>query len=136
MIQIKVMGTIWSAFARLNYVINPFVNLFKFCLTQNILPSEWKKAKVPVHKKKHCVKNYRPVSLFPICIKVFERIIYKNDVYVSVFYRKQSNIRKPIRMEAWSVIHVSISLYPWNIIQLWWQLRSYSGITWHFKSFR
>ena len=40
-----------------------------------------KKANVaPVFKKgdKQCVKNYRPVSLFPICSKIFERIIYNN----------------------------------------------------------
>ena len=51
---------------------------FKSCLTQGIFPSEWKKANVaPIHKSgKQCVKNYRPVSLLPICRKVLERTIY------------------------------------------------------------
>ena len=43
----------------------------------------WKKAKVvPIHKKesKQLVENYRPVSLLPICGKIFERLIY-NEVY-------------------------------------------------------
>ena len=33
---------------------------------------------VPVHKKgdKECLKNYRPVSLFPICTKILERLIF------------------------------------------------------------
>ena len=33
---------------------------------------------MPVHKKgnKHCLKNYRPISLLPICSKNFERLIY------------------------------------------------------------
>ena len=42
-------------------------------------PSEWKKGNVvPIHKKddKQNVKNYRPVSLLPICSKIFERLTY------------------------------------------------------------
>ena len=33
---------------------------------------------MPIHKKddKQILKNYRPVSLLPICAKIFERIIY------------------------------------------------------------
>ena len=33
---------------------------------------------VPIHKKsdKQILKNYQPVSLLPICGKVFERLIY------------------------------------------------------------
>ena len=33
---------------------------------------------MPIHKKddKQILKNYRPVSLLPICAKFFERIIY------------------------------------------------------------
>ena len=40
---------------------------------------KWKKDNVvPIHKKddKQNVKNYRPVSLLPICGKIFERLIY------------------------------------------------------------
>ena len=35
---------------------------------------------VPVHKKsdKKILKNYQPVSLLPICGKVFERLIYNS----------------------------------------------------------
>ena len=40
----------------------------------------WTKANVvPVHKNEEnkLLKNYRPISLFPIFSKVFERIIYR-----------------------------------------------------------
>ena len=37
---------------------------------------------IPIHKRddKQNVKNYRPVSLFPIFGKIFERLIY-NEMY-------------------------------------------------------
>ena len=50
-------------------------------IKQGKFPAEWKKANVvPVHKKgdKRILKNYRPVSLVPICGKIFERLIYYN----------------------------------------------------------
>ena len=50
-------------------------------MKQGKFPTEWKKANVaPVHKKgdKQILKNYRPVSLPPICGKIFERLIYSN----------------------------------------------------------
>ena len=39
---------------------------------------------MPVHKKgdKQCLKNFRPISLLPICIKVFERLIYNELFYI------------------------------------------------------
>ena len=38
---------------------------------------------VPVHKKndKPILKNYRPVSLLPICGKVFEHLMYNNSLF-------------------------------------------------------
>ena len=53
--------------------------IFNDCLNEGKFPHEWKKANaVPVHKKgnKQSPKNYRPISLLPICNKIFERLIY------------------------------------------------------------
>ena len=39
----------------------------------------WKKANVqPVHKKgsRQCKKQYQPISLLPICSKIFEKIMF------------------------------------------------------------
>ena len=47
------------------------------------IPSVWKKVNiVPVHKKndKQRLNNYRPISLLPICSKIFERIIF-NEIF-------------------------------------------------------
>ena len=44
-------------------------------------PKKWKKANVvPIHNKneRSLIKNYRPVSLLPICGKIFERLILNN----------------------------------------------------------
>ena len=55
--------------------------IFQNCLRSSKFLSEWKKATfVPTFKKggKQCIKNYRPVSLLPICSKVFERLLCNN----------------------------------------------------------
>ena len=42
-------------------------------------PDIWKTANItPVFKKgnKQLVKNYRPISLLPLCTKVFEKILF------------------------------------------------------------
>ena len=57
----------------------PLGLIFQSCFENGKFPSEWKKANVvPTHKKndKQLVKNYRPISLLPICGKIFERLIY------------------------------------------------------------
>ena len=57
--------------------------IFNEYLKEGKFPSDWKKALVvPVHQKgdKQFVKNYRPISLLPICSEIFERLIY-NELY-------------------------------------------------------
>ena len=53
--------------------------IFKSCLGQVIFPSERKKVNaVPIYKKnyKQGIENYQPVSLLPICSRIFELLIY------------------------------------------------------------
>ena len=59
-------------------ICKPLEIIFQNCLRSGKFPSEWKKANVvPTFKKgdKQCIKNYRPVSLLPVCGKVFERLL-------------------------------------------------------------
>ena len=68
--------------------------LFENCLRTGIFPDQWKIANiVPIHKKgdKQLLKNYRSVSLLPICGKVFQRIIF-NDLFK---YFKENNLLSP-----------------------------------------
>ena len=60
-------------------ICKPLHMIFTSCPEARVFPIHWQKANVvPIHKKesKQLVKNYRPVSLPPICGKIFERLIY------------------------------------------------------------
>ena len=64
-------------------ICKPLQLIFSQCSDTGSFPLEWKKANVaPVHKKggKQCLKNYRPVSLPPLCRKIFERLIF-NEMF-------------------------------------------------------
>ena len=53
--------------------------IFKNCLQTRTFPNNWKKSNVvPIHKKgdKQLLQNYCPVSLLPVCSKIFERIAF------------------------------------------------------------
>ena len=57
--------------------------IFCECLNTGLFPLEWKEANlVSVYKKGdiQCLKNYRPVSLLPICGKIFEKLIF-NEIF-------------------------------------------------------
>ena len=61
-----------------NPTYKPLQLIFRSCIENGKFPSEWKKANdVLVHKKgnKQTLENYRPVSLLPICGKIFEHLI-------------------------------------------------------------
>ena len=60
-----------------------FKMIFKQALLTGVFPSEWKKGNIfPIHKNsdKHYIRNYRPVSLLPICGKIFEGLIF-NEIF-------------------------------------------------------
>jgi len=62
-------------------VILPLRIIFNNILSTAIYPDMWKLANVtPVFKKgdKQLIKNYRPISLLPVCGKIFEKIIFNN----------------------------------------------------------
>ena len=66
---------------RMLKISKPLEIIFKPWIEKGQFANEWKKANVvPVHKKgdKQMLRNYRPVSLLPICGKIFERLMYNN----------------------------------------------------------
>ena len=59
-------------------IYGPLGLIFKEALSIGLFPLNWKKGDiVPIYKKgdKQILKNYNPVSLLPICEKIFGRLI-------------------------------------------------------------
>ena len=83
-----------------NAISKPLFIIFKNCISKSYFPKKWKKANVvPVHKKneRNIISNYRPISLLPICGKLFKQIIFDN-LYTYIFQNgfitdKQSGYR-------------------------------------------
>ena len=60
-------------------IVPPLRIIFSNILTTGIYTNTWKSANVtPIHKKndKQSIKNYRPISLLPICAKIFKKIFF------------------------------------------------------------
>ena len=60
-------------------IVKPLTIMFKYCISESIFPDNWKKSNIfPTPKKgdKQIVDNCRPVSLLPVCGKIFERLIF------------------------------------------------------------
>ena len=57
-------------------------NIFENCFKESILPDEWKSQYCTNSQEndKQLLSNYRPVSLLPICSKIFGCLIY-NSMY-------------------------------------------------------
>lgn len=68
-------------------VIGNLVNCIDDCLSKGVFPDSLKLAKVtPIHKSgsKSDPNNFRPISVLPICSKIFEKVIYKRlDTYLT-----------------------------------------------------
>ena len=62
-----------------NSIVLPLKVIFQNILATSTYPNVWKLANVtPIFKKgdKQLIKNYRPITLLPICGKIFEKIIF------------------------------------------------------------
>ena len=67
----------------INSVAHPLTLIFQNSMAAGTFPTQWKRANiVPIHKKndKQIVSNYRPVSLLPICSKIFEKLVF-NELF-------------------------------------------------------
>ena len=66
-----------------NSICKPLKIIFNQCLETSTFPNDWKKGNVaPVFKKddEQILKNYRSISLLPVCGKIFEKLIF-NEMF-------------------------------------------------------
>ena len=66
------------------FIAPSLTHLFQLSLSSGELPLDWISANVvPVHKKgdKQLTKNYRPISLTSVVVKIMERIIHRQLIY-------------------------------------------------------
>ena len=63
-------------------VVKPLSIIFKKCIDNGIFPDICKKSNIIlVHKKqtdKQIIDNYRPISLLPICGKIFKKLLFNS----------------------------------------------------------
>ena len=67
----------------INTVAHLLTLIFQNSIAAGTFPTQWKRANiVSIHKKndKQIVSNYRPVSLLPLCSKIFEKLIF-NELF-------------------------------------------------------
>ena len=60
-------------------VMEPLCMIYEKCLETGFFPTSWKRANViPVHKKncRQSSSNYRPISILPIFVKIFEKLLF------------------------------------------------------------
>ena len=70
--------------------------IFNNCINQSMFPDIWKRSNIcPIHKKgdKQIINDCRPVSLLPICGKIFERIIF-NSLYEYIEENKLPSVHQ------------------------------------------
>ena len=93
-------------------IFKPLSIIFLNCLKAGYFSTAWKKANiVPVHKKgnKQILNNYQPVSLLPICNKLFEKIIF-DTIFQNITVNKLLNRNLSGFMPGESCIHQLISV--------------------------
>ena len=55
-------------------LVTPLFLMYKNCIDTGVFPDIWKKSNiVPIYKRgdQQIIDNYRPISLLPICGKIF-----------------------------------------------------------------
>ena len=84
-----------------DYISEPLSHIYNLCLIKGIVPDQMKIAKIiPIFKggNPEEVGNYRPVSLLPICSKIFEKLIARRLLEFleknNFFYKNQYGFRK------------------------------------------
>ena len=94
-------------------ICKPLTFFFENSLASGEFPNVWKKSNiVPVHKKgdKQLIKNYRPVSLLPICGKLMEKLMF-NSIFNFIDTRNMLSVHQSGFRPGDSCVHQLISIF-------------------------
>ena len=91
------------------HISKPLKIIFKSCIKRSVFLLLKRANKVLVHKKcdKQMSRNYRHVSLLPICQNIFERLIYHNLFKLFI----KNNLISLINQILNKMTHAYISFY-------------------------
>ena len=95
---------------RIAEIVIPLCLIYEKCLATGKFPEIWKKANVlRIHKKesRQVKNNYRPISLLPICGKIFKKLILTASMNISQI--TSSSLQNNQAFD--QVIRLSISFY-------------------------
>ena len=77
-------------------ITRPLSIIYKNCLQQRFFPDDWKKGNIILINKnsKQIMNNYLPVSLLPICSKIFKKLILDSiyDLTFSATANQESDL--------------------------------------------
>ena len=98
-------------------IATPLLIIFQDCINSATFPDCWKYANVqPINKKnnRQIKSNYRPISLLPICGKMFEKIVF-DQVYAflninKLLSKNQSGFR-PGDSSIYQILSITSSIY-------------------------
>ena len=88
-------------------ISKPLDILFNNNVINKGFPNEWKKANE--RDDKQIIKHYRPVSLLPICSKIFEKIIF-NSLFKYLEDNKLLNGNQSVFRSGDSCVHQLLSI--------------------------
>jgi len=103
-----------------DFISGPLSQLFNQSMSSGTLPKDWTTANiVPIHKKgEHClVKNYRPISLTSIVVKVMEKVICNQfwkrlDVSVTI---NLVSMQIVLQLPSYCLLYM-IGVHVWNVV--------------------
>ena len=92
-------------------IVRTLCLIYKRCIESGQYPQGWKRANVlPIHKKesRQLKKNYKSISLLPICGKIFEKFIF--DVMYEFLNKNNLLTSKQSRFRLGTPLSISSSL--------------------------
>ena len=108
-------------------IANSLSDLFNACIDASVFPSDFKMARVaPIFKSddRENLNNYRPISVLPTVVRVFERLIYEQLYNYFAENKLLSNEQWGFRSIRSNALALSDCSYTWTLTVDRWDINS------------